>query len=172
MPRNPGQPLGFKPQSVKPKPVPSYQAAFPGIQGEKDAEVGRRLERGLPADPQKRQQQIGSMRQKEHEWELKLEKMKAEDKAKSTSEITSISKFIKEVASKEQERQGEMRQRVKKIKEEKLGVSDKKKQRDQILSQLEEPSAKAKQGSFMSKMMQKGKGAMAEAKGALTKGGG
>ena len=161
MPGNVNRPAGFSPFSQ-----------VSGIQGEKDAEVGRRLEQGLVADPAKRQQQIGNFQQqKDQDWELKLEQMKAADKEKSEAEISTISSFIKEVANEERERHGEMRQRVTEIREEKLGADVKKEQREAIMGELAQPTSKPKQG-FMTKLLKKGQGAMAESKGAQTKGGG
>lgn len=159
MPGNINRPAGINPYSQ-----------ISGMQGEwvnhetKDAEIGRRLEKGQVADPAKRQQHIASMQeQQDQDWKLKIEKMKAEDKAKSETEIASISKFIKEVASHEQERQGQMRQRVKTIEEEKLETSTKKEQREAIMGELVQPTSKPKQG-FMTKLLKKGQGAMVESK--------
>ena len=168
MPRNPGRPSGYTPRSQPTR----QRAGFSGIQGEKDAEIGRRLEQGLPADPLRRQQVIGTQQKQAQNWKLKLKQMDDKDQKQAKSEIVNISKFLKEVASEEQTRQQEMRKRVKGIEEEKLGSDTKKEKRKQIMDDLVEPTSKPKRGSFMAKMMKKGKGALSEAKGALSKGGG
>ena len=64
-----------------------------------------------------------------------------------------------------------MRQRATEIREEKLSADAKKEQRESIMGELAQPTSKPKQG-FMIKLLKKGQGAMAESKGAQTKGGG
>lgn len=145
-----------------------------GILGEKDAEVGRRIEKGQPVDPAVQAKKQAQQEKKDQEWKMQVEEMERKDSELAEKDIVKLKKFLEEVAREERKRQEEMRERVEKITEVKLTGKDeglKTKDGDSEIGPLVEPSTK-KRRSFVQKLRKKGKGAMAEARGAIAKGGG
>lgn len=158
------------------QPIPGRYISPSAIKGEKDSEIGRRIEKGQPTDPMAQRQHLAQQQQAE-DWSAETALLEEKDKKEREAEIKQLRGFLQEVAQEEKKRQTEMRQRVEEIVEEKL-----KRQGDSTPGRVQcpsdtpgvlvEPSVKPKRGSFVARLKKKGKGAMAEAKGAIAKGGG
>ena len=144
-----------------------------GLRGERDGEIGRRLEKGQPGDPvmqRKKAAQVSAKGKKSDnkDWELEKDKLEAEDVIESEGEIKQTRKYLEEVAAEERKREEEMRERVEEIQSSKFKVQN---EDENGLGELVEPVTKKKEG-FMTKLKKKGQSAVSESRGATVKGGG
>jgi hypothetical protein len=135
-----------------------------GVIGEKDSEVGRKLEKGQQINPSKARQ-FTADKEEQKDWQVDVEELERQDKGRREKGIRKLKKYLEGVAEEEKKRQEEMRKRVEEITKEKLKAQS-------LKLKLVEPSTKPERGSFLQRLKKKGKGAMAEARGAIAKGGG